>query len=310
MFYRLKRLEAEKLAAQFEQGEANSSELILITTRIKEAFNQESELDNDTYDRILHKLEAKRSISTFKNSRNREGSPITPRRIVHIGILASAVAIIFLLLGIFGSPSDTLIVQKALAAVEQPGKVVYYKISGQLNDEYGSESRWQAEYWVDYDKQMLKSIHRSFGEREEFTAITLIKDGKVTNIEQSEERADMQESNAVGSFDDLITDSIKKYRQLLKSGKAQVIGEEKVAGIETYKLKAVLGATASRDGVVDVEIANVRKDNYEPVRIVYEALQIKQSQEKIIRTETIMFEDARLIDPREINESVFSIKMP
>ncbi len=311
MFYRLERQEAERLAAQFEQDNIGSSELSSTAVRVRKAFRQDLELDKDARDRILHKVKQKKYISDRRNLKYRVRSLLNPRRIVLIGSLVSAIAIIFLLLGVLGSPSDTLIIQKALAAVEQAHKISYYKISGQLNDDSGWESHWQAEYWVDYDRQMLKSIHHSLGGKREFTAVTLIKDGKVINIEKGGEgQVEVQESNAPEPFSDLITDSIKKYRESLKSGKAQLIGEEKIAGVGTYKLKTALGGTEAEDGIVNVEIANIRKDNYEPVKTTYEILQVKQGKERKLETETTVFEKFRLLDPREVDKSIFSIKVP
>ncbi|MBE0448902.1 MAG: hypothetical protein IBX64_12585 [Actinobacteria bacterium] len=284
--------------------------------KIKESLMKGTEeavgLREAVHHRILSKIEAD-SVTRKTKDKNRRRF-INLRRVLLIAGIASVMLATPFLLDEFRLPSEESIAQKALAAIEQPGKITYYKISGGLSDDSNPKSRtWQAEYWVDYDKEMLKSIHRSFGGKEEFTAITLIKDGKCINIEKGGNMVDVQESGAPKPFSDVFKDRIARYRELLKSGEAELMGEEEIGGVETYKLKTVLGGPTADGYPTQVEIANIRKDNYQPVKItwdVWEAALGKDSKKIKLESGMMVFEDVRLIDPRELDKGVFDIEIP
>ena len=286
--------------------------------KIKESLMKGTEeavgLREAVHHRILSKIEA--DSATYKTQDKGRSRFINLRRVLLVTGIASIMLAVPLVLDDFRPPSKDSVVQKALAAIEQPGKITYCKISFDQIDNFNSHSKsltLQEEHWVDYDKQMLKVIQRAFRGKEEFTTITLIKDGKVISIDKCGNTADVQESDAPKPFSDMFKDKVTRYRELLKSGKAELMGEEKIGGVETYKLKTVLGGPTANGGSNQVEIANIRKDNYQPVKITYEVWETMPGKDgKKIKLETgvIVFEDVKLIDPRELDKDTFSIEIP
>jgi len=290
-----------------------TEEAILIEKRIKAAFPKANSFDADARGRILKRVVAASGAIESNTSTVTQNRFIKPGKVlVTVGFVVA-----FAILSLFSSkahlPFEVFSTEKALAAIQRPGMITYYRVTGDSKgDDLDKRPSWQAEYWVDYDKQMLKSIHRSRNEKGDFAAILLIRDGKAINMEMRDGVAHgVMESNAPEHFDDPVLNGVRKYRELLRSGEAEVLGEEEIKGIASYKVKIVMAKSPSKDGTTELEIANIRKDNYKPVKITYETWKIQQGKEKKLGSETTtFFEEARLISPKDLGEDVFAIDVP
>lgn len=289
--------------------------MVSIEKRISETFSKDIEPSQDVCDRIANRVMASKCACDIKvPDPARRYFKRPAKAILGAGLVVILIAI-FLLSG-KSHPSlktATFDAQKALAAIQKPGMITYYRIVGSTKDDDPDKRlSWQAEYWVDYDKQMLKSVHHSDHQKGDFTTILLIRDGKAINMEMSNgEAQEIQESDAPKPFDDPIMNGVRQYRELLKSGKAEILGEEKIRGITTYKIKITLVKSPAKDGITDLEIANIQKDDYKPVKIAYEAWQTQQGKEKKLISETTsFFEETRLIDPKDLGKEVFTIDIP
>ncbi|HZD59166.1 MAG TPA: hypothetical protein VE439_01775 [Anaerolineae bacterium] len=336
-------------------------------------------------DRILHKVEGGKDAYTLQGSASTRRFSIKPLRILLAGGLIAALVAAFLISGIFNPPSDTLIMQKAIAAMGQPGKITYYKIKGQLDEEpddpawqrgqSGEEPiSWQDEFWVDYDKKTMKWIrHYRSRNGKEFTGKVLVRGESTLYVVKDGDKLHVGEVDIpkiyASRFSDPVSGYIKRYRELLKNEKAVILSEEIVDGVEAYRLKETLPKkandgndrsevarltgeiariegdiygyillpvipTASKailyeettsypggmlpdndggdGGVMSSEIvSDIRKDNYQPLRITYQTWKVGPNQEReIIYKRTVTFEDFKLLDTQELTEDVFSLKVP
>ncbi|MBE0446786.1 MAG: hypothetical protein IBX64_01555 [Actinobacteria bacterium] len=386
MFYWFEKREAEKLAAQIEQGISDSSEMVSTATRVRNAFRKDIKLDEDVQDRILHKVEKGEDACSLQGSASTRRLSKKLLKILLAGGIIAALVTAFLLSGIFNPPSDTLIMQRAIAAMGQPGKITYYKIKGQLDKEpdapawqrgqSGEEPiSWQDEFWVDYDKKTMKWIrHYRSRNGKEFTGKVLVRDEGTLYVVKDGDKLHVGGVDTpkiyASRFSDPVSGYIKRYRELLKNDKAVILSEETVDGVEAYRLKETLSKKAndgsdisseidrltgeiariegdiygyillpakpttsesisysettshsggplpdndgSDSGVMSSEIvSDIRKDNYQPLRITYQTWKVEPNQEReIIYKRTVMFEDFKLLDAQDLTEDVFSLEVP
>ncbi|HZD59168.1 MAG TPA: hypothetical protein VE439_01785 [Anaerolineae bacterium] len=313
MFYWLKKREAERLAAQIEQGVSDPSEMISTAMRVRNAFRKDTKFDRDVQDRVLKRITAasgrpESRISTVAQNRPTKSGKV----LVAVGLVA-ALAILILVSSKTYLPLKGFNTEKALAAIERPGMITYYKVIGSYkgNDPAYSPN-WQAEYWVDHEKQMLKSINRSYDKIGGFntTSYYLIRDGKAINMSMiNDEVNGVNESEAQEfSGDDPIMGGVREYRKLLKSGEAEVLGEEEVKGIATYK---IMVKSTAKDGTTEIEVANIRKDNYKPLKVIHEVWKTQQGKKSELNAVwTIFIDEIKLINPKDLDKDVFTIDIP
>jgi len=229
-----------------------------------------------------------------------------PRRLM---VIAVAVPV-FLTAGLLYQQSHPgeRIARRALAAVEEPGKITYYSVSGRLGGVPPTRaSTWQAEYWIDYGRGLTKTIRRFTGVDEKLVATALVKGGKPLTTEEADRLPRAYESELAGNaplpFGDQPRDGVTLYREMLKRGSVELLGRETVGGLPTFQLKTVLG----RAGGTDVGIINVRTDNHHPVRILHEVRENGPDPDGVrLRSDIITFRKVRLLDPEELGEQFFA----
>jgi hypothetical protein len=199
------------------------------------------------------------------------------------------------------------IARRALAAVEQPGKITYYRVSGRLGDVSPTvASTWQVEYWIDYGRGLTKTTRRFTGVEEELVATALVKGGKPLTTDEAGRLPRAYESELAGNaplpFGDQPRDGVTLYREMLRRGNLQLLGRETVEGRPTFKLMTVL----ERAGVTDVGTINVGADNHLPVRVFHEVRRDGDDRTNVrLRSETITFREVGLLDPAELGEQFF-----
>lgn len=144
--------------------------------------------------------------------------------------------------------------------------------------------------------------------------VSLTKDGRTTSIEKYAGNVEVNESKAPKPFSDLINDSAKSYRESLEKGRVKLLGEEKVNGILTFKLQmSVNEEIRSSDSKKEslVQIINIRKDNYLPVRIVTKRLVMGVGGDsKIADSRTTVFSKIKLLDKTSLGSNFFSLEIP
>lgn len=225
----------------------------------------------------------------------------------------AAALVVAVILAKPGPPSAKTIISKAMAAIEQPNMITYYKITGSIKTPFGVRS-YTDEHWVDYKNEREKSVYKSGDAKNE--SFTLTKDGTTIGIEKAGDSIDVGESKALTPFSDRLKDSIMRYREQIKSGRAKRIGEETIDDVATYKI--LITAEPPQDvGRVDkrkmvmVETINVRKDNFMPVREVSERLLVTEEGLSTVDTaETSMFSGVELIAPATLGPNFFSLDIP
>ncbi|MEW6181560.1 MAG: hypothetical protein AB1500_00060 [Bacillota bacterium] len=207
---------------------------------------------------------------------------------------------------------EAVIVRKALAAVEQPGKMTYYRVSGRLGGDVPElgDFGWEARYWFDYRRGVVRSIRGSTRERTTLTAITHLKPGSIGNAGGA---GRTYQSAFVGDAplpaDNRVRDGVTQYRELLGKGRTRLLSGGKVGGVDTYKLKAVIERPGAGRGS-EVEVVNIRKDNYRPLRVVYEVWEGKEQKSAKLKSEVTAFSDVQLVDRKVFDDSLFALEVP
>lgn len=290
-----------------------AEETALIEKRIKDAFPKEQGLDGDVQNRILNRVAAASGIPKPNTSIVVQNRRIKPGRF----LVATGLITVFAMLALFSGkiylPLKAFNTEKALAAIEKPGMITYFKVTANYKgDDLYRVPDSEAEYWVDYEKQVFKCIRSPYPKTgdTDSTSYLLIRDGKAIEVEMRDGEIDnVFERDALGFLDDNpIADSFRRYRELLKNGEAKVLGEEEIKGIATYKIMA---KSTTKDGTTEAEIANIRKDTHEPVKITYEVWKTQQGKESKLSAETTIFiDEIKLIDPKDLGKDVFAIDIP
>ncbi|MEW6173769.1 MAG: hypothetical protein AB1510_12020 [Bacillota bacterium] len=207
---------------------------------------------------------------------------------------------------------EALIVKKALAAVERPGNITYYKVSGRLGDvPHTGAFSWEARYWIDYRRGIVKSVRRSAREIRELTAVTHLKPG--SNVNGGGPGRTYQSvfvGDAPLPLGNRVLDAVTQYHELLGKGRVRLLSEERVGSVETYKLKALLKQPESAGSGSEVEIINIRKDNYRPLKVIYEVWDGREQESTKLKSETATFGDVRLVNPHALGESFFALQAP
>lgn len=274
-----------------------------IVSAIKNSLNVD-EPDDMRMQRMLRKIEAKNipSKRTF----------LYGPRVAAVLVLAVLLFSVGALISRSNLPAgkgkaaniaNITILQKALAAVEKPDMVTYYKISNRAkaNGQDQPMDNATVDLWVDPKSDNAKFIE-SFSNRPAVDGmlpmtkhIVIIANNRMTRADEREGRLiEARETALKDAFNDdyvsggseehlaidmalldtsspvyvgfrgYLIDAARQYTKLLKERKLKVTGEEHVNGIATYKLEP-----ASLDNM-SFDLINVRKDDYRPVRIVHQ----------------------------------------
>lgn len=259
-----------------------------------------------------HALEALRNLGTLPPPLSVLRSLAVPRRLLIVAVLIPA----FFALGLLYQQSHRgeVIARKALAAVEQPGRITYYKVSHRLTGVVPSRSStWQAEYWIDYGRGIAKTVRRTAGVNKTLSTTTLVKGAKPLKVEKVAAPLSAYEYEMVGNaplpFSDRIRDGVTLYREMLKSGKVKLLRKEKVGGIRTFRLKTE--TVDNGKNIKDIMTVNVRGDNYYPVKAVHEVWTTGQHlKNKRLKSVTTTFKTVSLVEPRDLGDKFFSLQAP
>lgn len=240
------------------------------------------------------------------------------------------------------TPFEIQIVKKALAAIETPDKIIYYKtifftgldkpIKGDLqelmNANYG-----ESETWVYPKIKMLKRYSSSAFSEEAIGRtehMTVIKDGKQTDVSKTPYGNSVYEAPAEQGYDEDSLSRLKSfYQKALQSGKVKIVGEEEINGEDTYRIRMLSkGSQNTLENIASWEELKkakfefapgkevyVRKVDYRPVVIMETYFDIKTFEPSLSSKEhgepsITIFTDFKEIEPDDFNMNIFTVEWP
>lgn len=321
MIYLFLKQRVEKLARKIEGEVKDSEPMAAVLRQVKESAPDETS-DRHLYDRMFQKI----IDAELSKARMQKISPrfFNLRRIVPAVGLAALLLAGLLAYGIVRSPSEDLIIKKALAAVEQKqtGKITYYKVTGYLTGMGKVNFRTsEIEYWIDNDSGVSKSIGRMFardgGKSMQLTFI--IGNNKTLMFEGEGDKVHVNESRLTKG---LVGDDFKKdmtnaramaeeYKSMLKDGETELIGKETIDGILTYKVRSSREIKAGKIKQILTKTANIRTDNYQPLKITLESeINEGSGSDPQTHSSTFVFKDVRYVDSGALAGNFFSMEIP
>lgn len=301
----------------------NSVEEQEIISAIKNSINA-TVPDDMLSNRILRKIELKSS------------SP--KRTFLSIRKIAAALTLAVLLFSAgslinnFNLPTgkgNIAILKKALAAVQKPNMITYYRVGNEISAFGKRDSVSRVEFWLSPDDGKVKFVEHfinklSKKDQPKMTKYTAIIsdervsyarewDGKKIEVEEFSVKDSLRSSNI--GFRGYLIEAAINYSKLLKESKLKVVDEERVNGIDTFKLEPV-----KVDSTI-IATVNISKKNYQPVRIVHRVTQKPnenkpteaggpepdRNQQTVTYEDISIFEEASLVSPSTIGNAFFSI---
>lgn len=276
----------------------------LIIGKVKNSLDN-TEPSEELSARILRKIEG----GTQTRPQKRRRFFTKPRAVLVLGltVLAMAFGATVGRLNLPAGHIDIAVMTKALAAIEKPRTVTYYKISTHSSDPryYNSKS----DFWISADKNTFKFNNYDLDFKRRQTIV--LANNRLSIAGDENGRVHVSEGpyknpqfgTGDGSY---LMNVTKEYYKLLKAKKLRVVGEEKVNGIATYKLAPVETWIFSFDSEdIRVGFVNVGKDDYQPVRIVNEFGFANAPGFKLMVTST--YEDVKLVAADSLGQNFFTV---
>jgi hypothetical protein len=224
-----------------------------------------------------------------------------------IGGLAVAILVAAILIDVGSPPDAALVTKRALAAVKQPGTVMYYKMMASFVDlrDPSAIGKSDAEYWLDQDTGTYRYRVANLATEKGGIVYGLTKGGTQPAITL------FAPVSASGSSSDWGSPSgtADQYEKLLSSGKATLLGKEKIGTVETYKLQIVSETSLGDMPIKTIDTINVRTSDYLPVRAVEEKTASIESQQ-VGTKQTIDLVATKSIAPASLADDFFSLQAP
>lgn len=306
--------------------------------RLQAGF-QAAEPNQATKYRILHKLTAgtgetrrARGARPARTAPARRGGATagrsswqrrTLRLVPLVAGLAVAILAAALLYDAAGSPDAALITKRALAAVNQPGAVTYYKMTASIVDKRdpGAVGKCEAEYWLDNENHAYRYRIRNLPQQPGGPIYGLTKGGTQPAINIFAPVGDSggdafnqwfgQPTNTWGSP----SGTADRYQKLLSSGTAKLLGKETIENVETYKLEIATSAVTAKGTEWEVTTTatytiNVRTSDYTPVRVVEDRVAHIDGGNDLHTTQTIDLTDTKTVDAASLGSDFFQLRAP
>lgn len=315
MFNIFDRRKAADWARRIENGQGPQETLGLLS-EIKEAAPEALEGDA-IYSRILSKI-ADAAPAAERKPEVARRPVFNLRKIGLVAGLAAALMVTFLGYGISRPPTNDFILKQALAAVDETGKVTYYKVTGYVTYMVGAEEGGKEisteEYWIDSDRGIVKSSSTLSTGSKPLTKY-YISDGKRQLTFEGSTRQYVSESRSPRDIGGSLTDikaQANNYRRMLTDSRAKITGEETTRGTNAYVVRSEEVPWKDASGRITTTItALIRKDNYEPLSLTLNTeMPGQKAGETQNHTDLFVFDDVKLIDPSTLPPDFFSMDIP
>lgn len=214
--------------------------------------------------------------------------------------------------------TDSRLTVEALEAIEQPGMVTYYRVLLFSREQSGPPRQVsEQEYWADNANDRFKIVTRAPDERTGAPGVLRRVVYRSNGKQTSKERGmpwNYFSGPAPNRSEDELEQATLKYRRMLEDGEVQRLGEEKLFGMPTLKILVLENKfRISREQfAAQAQVVNIRKDNKRPVRIKGEYVIFGPDgiAGRLGETQTLVFKDVRLLDPKSLASDFFAPQLP